>query len=39
VHFPRASEIAEGAEERLDRQNLAVERVAIIRNAKTKGST
>jgi hypothetical protein len=35
--FPVPARIAEGAEERLDRQNLVVERVAIIRNAKNEG--
>jgi hypothetical protein len=37
VRFPRASENRRRAEERLDRQNLVVERVAIIRNAKNEG--
>jgi hypothetical protein len=37
--FPVPASSAESAEERLDRQNPVVERVAIIRNAKTKGST
>jgi hypothetical protein len=31
--FPVPASSAAGAEERLDRQNLVVERVAIIRNA------
>jgi hypothetical protein len=35
--FPVPARSAEGAEERLDRQNLVVERVAIIRNAKNEG--
>jgi len=35
--FPVPARIAEGAEERLDRQHLVVERVAIIRNAKNEG--
>jgi hypothetical protein len=35
--FPVPASSAEGAEERLDRQNPVVERVAIIRNAKNEG--
>ena len=35
--FPVPARSAEGAEERLDRQNPVVERVAIIRNAKNEG--
>ena len=35
--FPVPASSAESAEERLDRQNPVVERVAIIRNAKNEG--